>query len=539
MDYYLTEDMARAALPRLRAAGEVLHLPPAFTDVDRYAPGDRDDFAQFMEDWKIQHFSVREVVTPHHREKARRLGYTEFVPPMHLWAWALLVLSASDRVRDHVGRPVVMRNLYRPMPYNEAVAESGIRSDHPNAAGADLDLRSVDDRRDAETLLRSLAAAHPELEMSLGLGAQTIHLGILSPEGHRQWFYDSYPDTRTALDASPPPAPTDRSREEASSDREAAPAAPVDVPPRRGGEDDGELAVFDAEVRRRIIEQVAVHESRGEFDALNRDGEFRGLFDRAGKRHPASGHHHIGLSYGVIQFTQDSGSLGALLELMRERDPETFAEIFGRSADQLVDTVTARGPTSAQSPPRGARVQPVDGTDLWEEPWTDRFRRAGHHPPFQDAQLDLAGREYLDPMVEFCDQLGLDTDRALTIVVDRAVQMGRSGARRWIMSTVGPITELGMLAGILSAYGFSGVRDFQRAVPGVEVDGDWGPNTHAALCWFERQRADSDPFVVFVPDREMMLDMMVAASSGERWGHRVERLRTATGFQDEPLDLRG
>jgi len=30
------------------------------------------------------------------------------------------------------------------------------------------------------------------LDMSLGIGARTIHLGFWSPNGHRRWFYESY-----------------------------------------------------------------------------------------------------------------------------------------------------------------------------------------------------------------------------------------------------------------------------------------------------------------------------------------------------------
>src|SRR5262249_27193227 len=142
--------------------------------------------------------------------------------------------------------------------------------------------------------------------------------------------------------------------------------------------------------------------------------EFKGKF----KGHPAHNRYHIGLSYGIIQFTQDSGMLGRLLTMMKQRDATKFAEIFGTHADQLLLVATAAGPASKDvGGGRSARVQPVDGTDLWEEPWLSRFREAGKHRPFQAAQNQLASEGYLDPMLTFAKWLGLDTDRALTLVV--------------------------------------------------------------------------------------------------------------------------
>src|SRR5262249_6517722 len=74
--------------------------------------------------------------------------------------------------------------------------------------------------------------------------------------------------------------------------------------------DDGEAATATAarplsvEDKIRIIEHVAPFESGGDYGAINADGEFEGRF---GSNHPAYQRYHVGLSYGLIQFTQDSG----------------------------------------------------------------------------------------------------------------------------------------------------------------------------------------------------------------------------------------
>ena len=108
----------------------------------------------------------------------------------------MLVLTLGDRMRDAVAAPVTLRNLYRPMRYNRLVAKSGIRSDHPNGAAGDFDFSSGAQRQTAEDAMRQVAADHPELEISLGLGARTLHVGCLSPEGSRSWFYDGYSGPR-------------------------------------------------------------------------------------------------------------------------------------------------------------------------------------------------------------------------------------------------------------------------------------------------------------------------------------------------------
>lgn len=283
------------------------------------------------------------------------------------------------------------------------------------------------------------------------------------------------------------------------------------------------------EVKRRIVERIARFESGSAgYKAVNADGEYEGRF---GTDHPAYRRYHVGLSYGNVQFTQDGGGLGRLLAMMRERDARAFADIFGADADELVRVTNATGPASKDVPGgRSARVQPVGGADLWAQPWRARFERAGDHPPFQAAQNELASLAYLDPMLKFAKWLGLDTDRALTMVVDRAVQMGVGGARRWIINAVGPVQTAALRQQALSALGKPDLRSFQSDVPGLQADGQWGAMSHAAMVSALRALGASSP--VPVPSRDQMLDAMVRRAAGQRWAHRVEELRRATDFTD-------
>lgn len=173
---------------------------------------------------------------------------------------------------------------------------------------------------------------------------------------------------------------------------------------------------------RKIIEYISIEfESAGEglYAATNEDWEYRSRgYD-----------YHVGLSYGIIQFTQDGGSLGRLLKRMRASDPSTFARVFGYCSDELV-TVTNR-PGKARVNGRSPRVQPVCGYDLWMPYWVQRFKDAARYEVFQKAQLDAAVDLYVEPMIEdVCEPKNIQSEKGVAIVVDKAINCGRGAARR-------------------------------------------------------------------------------------------------------------
>ena len=198
-EFFVSEELAAERAEQLADCGEFLGLDASFVETDFFQPGGRSEFTRYLSEFGIDFFSVDEVVKPHRPEKARQAGFTELLPPLHLWPWALLVLAVGDAMRREVEQPIRLRNVYRPMSYNKLVAKSGLRSDHPNACSGDFDFRTQSARRSAEHLLRQFHQDKPELEMSLGMGAKTLHVGIMSPKGSRHWFYDSYKDRREPL----------------------------------------------------------------------------------------------------------------------------------------------------------------------------------------------------------------------------------------------------------------------------------------------------------------------------------------------------
>lgn len=211
-----------------------------------------------------------------------------------------------------------------------------------------------------------------------------------------------------------------------------------------------------------MVEAISPFE--GNFWSCNRDGEFEGVFDAPRKdTHGVSlapenrrawaeangvafdpnGYSkygtdpgHVGLSWGFIQFTQNGGSLGAVLKTARERDSAVFDKVFGPSSVELVRVTNLPGamkqvPDSASPTKvarRSPRVQPIGGVDLWKEPWVSRFVAAGRNVFFQGIQMEAAIGIYFDPMLERVAKVyNVKSQRGLTILMDRSVQLGVGG----------------------------------------------------------------------------------------------------------------
>lgn len=150
---------------------------------------------------------------------------------------------------------------------------------------------------------------------------------------------------------------------------------------------------------RRVIAYVSGNEGRA--DSLNRN------LDGAG------------LSFGILQWNQKSGSLGGLLQAMRQADPQAFVRVFGPSWSALLADTFRGG------------LEPVDGIPLWQEPWVSRFVAAGRYPRFVEVQWFVAEHgEHFQGALDVARILGVRTERAMALFFDRAVQQGPAAARQ-------------------------------------------------------------------------------------------------------------
>jgi hypothetical protein len=243
-----------------------------------------------------------------------------------------------------------------------------------------------------------------------------------------------------------------------------------------------------------------------------------------------------------VQFTQRYGSLGEVLLACARRDPAEFARTFGDAAEELTRVTTAR--TEEE------RLAPVAGALLWEEPWLSRFASAGAIPAFQAAQREVADTYFLVPNLPLAGWLGFSTDRALAMIFDRAVHMGRAMGLRWIVNAVGPIRSDKQRAAALAALGFADLASFARSIPDLDRLGipqgpvAWSTPIHAALVGALRTLGAASPIVL--PSLTEMLDTLVKtardnAVGGDRFwtiaARRLAALRTTTELTDTPYQM--
>lgn len=200
--------------------------------------------------------------------------------------------------------------------------------------------------------------------------------------------------------------------------------------------------------RKQIMAAVALCEMNDDgFGSSNTDKEFQGKnkkFSRGGIETGYSRIVHIGLSYGMIQFTQDSGNLGKLLVRMYEKNSVAFKQIFpnfnvlvqltnsghpdypnlpksgldywgriketedGRERHKLANQDLDHNRLPDLPPSRvirGRRVQPIpylpggDAKDIWTGEWLAHFIQAADIPEFQEAQIELAVEDFFNPIL--------------------------------------------------------------------------------------------------------------------------------------------
>jgi len=267
-----------------------------------------------------------------------------------------------------------------------------------------------------------------------------------------------------------------------------------------------------------IIRHVAAgHSGDALYSAVSTDREF------ATPGHGAFQKRHFGLEFGCLLFTQESGQLGAALQLMHDRDPERFSKVFGADSDALLAVTNAATPE--------ARLQPVSGENLWSPTWASRFQAAGAYPLYQAAQNELAIESVFRPLLHVAGGFGLATDRLLAMALDIAVGRGVGGAIRWLARHVGPFETSAQLYHAIEALGVDNLANFQAEAGWTPQDGKFGPETHAALAGALR-RLD----IVPVAKSSDLACRLVAAAEGTL-KQRLLRLRDSPSFTDQAYEL--
>lgn len=141
----------------------------------------------------VRHFRANELVQPYRPEIASRFGIVVLLPRRAWWQRAAALTLLGEDLRRTVDRPVWVRNWWRPPGYNEAVMGDPL-GDHPTGHSMDFDYNSPVRRYAAERRLLRLFYDEPWMNLSLGLGRMTTHVGMFSPKGCRIWYYPGHPE---------------------------------------------------------------------------------------------------------------------------------------------------------------------------------------------------------------------------------------------------------------------------------------------------------------------------------------------------------
>lgn len=157
----------------------------------------QEGFQAYLDAVGVTYFAAWEYVVPNNQAVATSCGYSILLPSRDRWPRAAALGLLADRLRALVNEPVTLRNWWRPDCYNVGVGGAP-GGDHPDADALDLDFRSASSRAAAQRYLcdtywrRDIEGTETRLNMSIGLGGATIHLGLLSRNGRRFWKYSSY-----------------------------------------------------------------------------------------------------------------------------------------------------------------------------------------------------------------------------------------------------------------------------------------------------------------------------------------------------------
>lgn len=132
-----------------------------------------------------------------------------------------------------------------------------------------------------------------------------------------------------------------------------------------------------------------------------------------------------GLSFGILQWAQNPGSLYRLLSAMEKADRKKFVEILGEGSEQVA--------TELLSKTRGGGKR----LPLWNQVWAARFKKAGQDPELQRVQRQVARQDMLDRLrdgyhryPENFKKDGKIAQKALVMMADVGNQAGPGGLRQ-------------------------------------------------------------------------------------------------------------
>jgi hypothetical protein len=141
-----------------------------------------------------------------------------------------------------------------------------------------------------------------------------------------------------------------------------------------------------------------------------------------------------GISFGVLQWNFGQGTLQPLLRKLDAAHPGVVKAAFGDGYQELRDILTK---STAEQLAWARKIQTASRRSL-VEPWRSRFKALGATTQCQDIQVEGA-RDRFAIARRLCNDYGLWSQRALTLMFDIVVQNGSIGSetRQQITSDFG------------------------------------------------------------------------------------------------------
>lgn len=171
----------------------------------------------------------------------------------------------------------------------------------------------------------------------------------------------------------------------------------------------------------------------------------RGISGAAGYAYMGEDPQGAGLRYGLLGLRLDTGDMGGALRLAAARDQEAALAALGPDGAALL--------AAAQAADRAARLQPVAGAPLWQEPWKSRLSAAAGRDIFRAAQNEYAVEALLRPAAALVlAQPGLASGTALAMALCLLAEMGREAGLETLQQILPEgIDSPAMLRGRLAA----------------------------------------------------------------------------------------
>lgn len=152
-------------------------------------PRTGETFEQWFARQEFRYFSAREFTSYF---SAVRRGVKNSEPPRYLWHRIVPTLRLADRLREHLGKPLIITSSYRSPAYNRAVGSSnppdprallGYGSQHPRFTALDIYCKGLRPR----TLYQTLLAWRRTGEWQGGLGRYSSFVHIDTRPYNATW----------------------------------------------------------------------------------------------------------------------------------------------------------------------------------------------------------------------------------------------------------------------------------------------------------------------------------------------------------------